>query len=63
MLIRIGFDLTFELTAPVPMILMLYTHPSRSSSLAAPEAIQISPVIPISTFTDNFGNVVKDIIA
>ena len=56
MLIRIGFDLTFELPASVPMILMLYTHPSRSSSLAAPEVIQISPSIPISTFTDAFGN-------
>jgi transglutaminase-like putative cysteine protease len=56
MLIRIGFDLTFELPAPVPMILMLYTHPSRSSSLAGPEIIQIAPSIPISTFTDHFGN-------
>ena len=56
MLIRIGFDLIFELPAPVPMILMLYTHPSRSGSLSGPEVIQSSPAIPISTFTDNFGN-------
>jgi transglutaminase-like putative cysteine protease len=56
MLIRIGFDLTFELQAPVPMILMLYTHPSRSGSLSGPEVIQTSPPIPISTFTDHFGN-------
>jgi len=56
MLIRIGFDLTFELPAPVPMILMLYTHPSRSGSLSGPEIIQVSPAIPISTFTDHLGN-------
>jgi len=56
MLIRIGFDLTFELPSPVPMILMLYTHPSRSGSLSGPEVIQTSPSIPISTFTDHFGN-------
>jgi transglutaminase-like putative cysteine protease len=56
MLIRIGFDLTFELPAPVPMILMLYTHPSRSASLAGPEKIQVNPTVPISTFTDQFGN-------
>jgi transglutaminase-like putative cysteine protease len=56
MLIRIGFDITFELPAPVPMILMLYTHPSRSGSLSGPEVIQTSPAIPISTFTDHFGN-------
>ncbi|MGD0387940.1 MAG: transglutaminase family protein [Tepidisphaeraceae bacterium] len=56
MLIRIGFDVLFEIPAPVPMILMLYTHPSRSGSLSAPERIQVSPEIPISTFTDHFGN-------
>jgi transglutaminase-like putative cysteine protease len=56
MLIRIGFDLTFNIPAPVPMILMLYTHPSRSGSLSAPERIQVNPVVPISTFTDEFGN-------
>jgi transglutaminase-like putative cysteine protease len=56
MLIRIGFDLTFELPAPVPMILMLYTHPTRSASLPAPEVIQSSPSNPISTYTDHFGN-------
>ena len=56
MLIRIGFDVLFEIPAPVPMILMLYTHPSRSGSLSAPERIQVSPEISISTFTDHFGN-------
>jgi transglutaminase-like putative cysteine protease len=56
MLIRIGFDVLFEIPAPVPMILMLYTHPSRWGSLPAPENIQVSPEIPISTFTDHFGN-------
>ena len=63
MLIRIGFDLIFELPAPVPMILMLYTHPSRSGSLSGPEVIQSSPAIPISTFTDNFGNRCAKIVA
>jgi transglutaminase-like putative cysteine protease len=56
MLIRIGFDVIFQIPAPVPMILMLYTHPSRSGSLSAPETIQVAPEIPISTFTDHFGN-------
>ena len=56
MLIRIGFDLTFEMPAPVPMVLMLYTHPSRTSSLSAPEYIHSSPSLPISTFIDHYGN-------
>lgn len=56
MLIRIGFDLSFDLPAPVSMILMLYTHPCRSSSLLAPETIHSSPATPIDTFIDQFGN-------
>ncbi len=56
MLIRIGFDLTFELPAPVSMVLMLYTHPSRSNSLLVPEKIHSAPSLPIDTFIDHFGN-------
>src|ERR1700734_2364998 len=63
MLIRIGFDLTFEIPAPVPMVLMLYTHPSRTSSLFAPEYIHSSPSIPISTFIDHYGNRCGRIVA
>lgn len=56
MLIRIGFDLTFELPAPVAMYLMLYTHPSRSSSLIEPESIHSDPPLAIKTFIDSHGN-------
>ncbi|MGD0464150.1 MAG: transglutaminase family protein [Tepidisphaeraceae bacterium] len=56
MLIRIGFDLTFELPAPVSMVLMLYTHPSRSNSLLVPEKIHSAPALSIDTFIDHFGN-------
>jgi transglutaminase-like putative cysteine protease len=56
MLIRIGFDLTFELPAPVSLVMMLYTHPSRSNSLLVPERIHSSPSLPIETFIDHFGN-------
>ncbi|HEX4053951.1 MAG TPA: transglutaminase family protein [Tepidisphaeraceae bacterium] len=56
MLIRIGFDLAFDLPASVSMLLMLYTHPCRSSSLLAPETIHSSPPTPINTFIDQFGN-------
>jgi transglutaminase-like putative cysteine protease len=38
------------------MLLMLYTHPTRAASLLVPERIQTDPFIPISTFTDSFGN-------
>src|ERR1700733_7685547 len=50
MLIRIGFDVTFELPIPISMILMLYVDPARAEDLQEPEQIRCSPVLPIGTF-------------
>ena len=56
MLIKIGFDISFELPGRTPMVLMLYTHPSRQKDLRAPEQILVEPDIPLTHFTDVFGN-------
>ncbi len=56
MLIRIGFDLMFDVPAPTVMLLMLRVHPSREASLRAPEHIRINPGVPVQEFTDAFGN-------
>ena len=39
MLIKIGFDIEFELRGPTPMVLMLFVHPSRQQDLRAPEEL------------------------
>jgi transglutaminase-like putative cysteine protease len=54
--IQIGFELIFQVPAPTPMILLLYTHPSRSSSLLSQERIFVEPGTDIDEFTDSFGN-------
>jgi transglutaminase-like putative cysteine protease len=56
MLIQVGFELVFQVPARTPMILVLYTHPSRSSSLRSEERILVSPTTSIDEFTDPFGN-------
>ncbi|MDP9003209.1 MAG: transglutaminase family protein [Verrucomicrobiota bacterium] len=56
MIIKIGFDIEFELPGPTPMILMLYVHPSRQKDLRAEEIIRIEPEIPLTDFTDLYGN-------
>ncbi|MGD1277254.1 MAG: transglutaminase family protein [Tepidisphaeraceae bacterium] len=56
MLIRIGFDLTFDFPAPAATLLMLYTHPSRAGSLLEPQRINSDPAVAITTFIDGFGN-------
>ena len=56
MKIKIGFDIEFELPGPTPMILMLYVHPSRQRNLLAEEKIVVEPDVPLTDFTDLYGN-------
>lgn len=56
MLIRIGYEIAFESLAPVPMMLMLYTHPSRAESLKQPDIIRTEPEVHIQEYIDGFGN-------
>jgi transglutaminase-like putative cysteine protease len=56
MLIRIGYDLAFELQGPTPMILQLYVHPERAGDLREPEFLQTDPVVPVDNYIDVFGN-------
>jgi transglutaminase-like putative cysteine protease len=63
MLIRIGYDVVFELPAPTPMLLMLCVHPSRFPSLRGPEQLSVEPFVPTTTYTDIFGNTCGRIVA
>jgi transglutaminase-like putative cysteine protease len=56
MLIRLGYDLVFDLPAPTPMLLMLYVHPSRADTLREPDRVQVEPEVPVEELTDSFGN-------
>jgi transglutaminase-like putative cysteine protease len=56
MLLRLGYDLLFDVPAPTPMLLLLCTHPSRAGSLRAADQPQAEPDVPIELFTDGFGN-------
>lgn len=56
MYIRIGFDIAYSFPHPTDMILMLYTHPSRSAFLMAPERLSSDPPMAIEDFIDVYGN-------
>lgn len=56
MLIRIGYDIVFDFTAPTPMLLMLNTHPSEAHRLRGPDYPRTEPDLPITEFVDGFGN-------
>ena len=56
MLIRIGYELIFDVPAPTPMLLMLYLHPDEAHRLRQPERIVVEPAAPLRDYTDSFGN-------
>jgi transglutaminase-like putative cysteine protease len=56
MLIKIGFEIVFDLPAPAAMMLMLHTHPERLGDLRHPEKLVIEPDVPLGHFIDGFGN-------
>ncbi|HEY2103009.1 MAG TPA: transglutaminase family protein [Chthoniobacterales bacterium] len=63
MLIRIGYDISFQLANPTPMIAMLYVHPSRQKDLQAPEDLKVEPAVPLHTYKDSFGNICGRLLA
>jgi transglutaminase-like putative cysteine protease len=56
MLIRLGYELLFDVPAPAAMLLLLFVHPSRSADLRRPDRVRVEPALPLEEFTDTFGN-------
>ena len=63
MLIKLGFELVFDVPAPVAMLLMLYVHPDKAHVLQRPERLVIEPQVPVRDFVDGFGNRAARIVA
>jgi transglutaminase-like putative cysteine protease len=56
MLIRLAYDIQFDIPAPVAMVALLNVHPSRVADLLEPDELQIEPKIPLTHYIDGFGN-------
>jgi hypothetical protein len=61
--IRAGYDIAFEGSHDVPMVLMLSVHPSRQADLLSAHQMQFSPNVPAETYTDMFGNICTRLVA
>jgi transglutaminase-like putative cysteine protease len=57
MLIRLGYDIRFDIAAPVPMVALLKVHPSRHGDLREPDGVRVEPAVEIDEYPDMFGNV------
>jgi transglutaminase-like putative cysteine protease len=56
MLIRLGYDIIFDIPVPVPMVALLKVHPSRVKDLRQPDALRADPATNFECYSDSFGN-------
>ena len=63
MLIRLGFDIQFEIPSPVPMIAVYHVHHSRRADLREPDEPRINPTVTVNEYEDSFGNVCARFVA
>ncbi len=56
MILRLGYDIQFDLLAPVAMVTLLNVHPSRVGDLRAPDELQVEPAAQMESYIDSFGN-------
>ena len=61
--IRVGFEMEYACPAPTPMILTLNIHHSRSADLMRPDLLTTSPVVPVTSYPDLFGNWCSRLVA
>jgi transglutaminase-like putative cysteine protease len=62
MWLRTSCDLSFEITAPIPFVLMLRPR-SGAQQWIAREDYRLEPSVPVFEFTDNYGNLCQRLIA
>jgi transglutaminase-like putative cysteine protease len=61
--IRLGYDMEFELPAPVAMVAMLRVHSSRAPDLLEPDVLCVQPSVPVAEYEDSFGNICSRLFA
>jgi len=56
MLIRLGYDIQFDVTGEVPIVTLLNVHPSREKDLREADELSSDPLVAIENYSDTFGN-------
>jgi transglutaminase-like putative cysteine protease len=56
MILRIGYDIQFDIPAPVTIVTLLSVHPSRVADLRGPDELNLEPALPLENYIDSFGN-------
>jgi len=56
MLIRVGYEISFDFPEPTAVVVMLFIHPTRLPSVRKPERFQVQPFSPSVEYIDLYGN-------
>jgi transglutaminase-like putative cysteine protease len=56
MLIRLGYDLVFDVPLPVPFVTLLKVHPSRVNDLRMLDELKVNSATDFECYYDSFGN-------
>jgi len=56
MLIRLAYDIKFELPAETAIVALLNVHPTRIQDLLEPDELQTEPKLDVKSYFDSFGN-------
>ncbi len=56
MIIRAGYEISFDYPEPTAVVLTLLLHPSRLADVRKPESFQVLPATSVSEYTDLYGN-------
>jgi transglutaminase-like putative cysteine protease len=63
MLIRLGYDIRFDIAQAVPMVAILSVHPDRRHDLQEPDRVRVDPPADIEEYVDSFGNLCTRFLA
>jgi transglutaminase-like putative cysteine protease len=55
-LIRLGYDIHFDIPAPTAIVALLSVHPSRTHDLLEPDELVAQPNVPVEQYRDCFDN-------
>jgi transglutaminase-like putative cysteine protease len=61
--ISLGYEIVYDLPRPAAMLLALHIHPSRAADIVVPDVLATDPPVPISGYSDKFGNWISRIVA
>jgi transglutaminase-like putative cysteine protease len=63
MLLRLGYDMQFDIPEPVACVAQLRVHPSRVAVLLEPDFVHVEPAVPVEEYSDSFGNLCTRFLA